>query len=371
VDVEEDYQHLYRLLTNQPLVMKPGLGTIQKLPTREIILPPLPPREREQLFQPIIPNFFAYDEVWSGRDKVIRDLNNRIRQNCRLVILFGITGIGKTALGERLPIELADWFNDDWSRFQQENFENEEQSSDFASVAARWMEEWGEVITPTDRTNPQRLLNRLVKHLQERCYLIQMDSIENILEGNENEGWNNFKDEWWVKFFESYLNIRSCQSCIILTTQDWLGLLEEIGSRSQNFWHRELLSGLQEPEQLILFEKTGLDVHPLSTGTLYLQRIGKAYEGYPLALRVIAGEIKNKPFEGNVVAYWNEYGSEVEEVERAIAEAQEGRSTGAMDQWKLGAFGDSYTPGEPSIIGKNSLPPIGKGSPWDKLRLSR
>jgi hypothetical protein len=46
----------------------------------------------------------------------------------------------------------------------------------------------------------------------------------------------------------------------------------------------------------------------------------------------------------------------------------EGRGTSGN---AMGAFGDSYTPGEPSIIGKNSLPPIGKGSPWDKLRLSR
>jgi hypothetical protein len=42
-----------------------------------------------------------------------------------------------------------------------------------------------------------------------------------------------------------------------------------------------------------------------------------------------------------------------------------------IEPFEEGAFGDSYTPGETSIIGKNALPPIGKGSPWDKLRLSR
>jgi hypothetical protein len=41
-----------------------------------------------------------------------------------------------------------------------------------------------------------------------------------------------------------------------------------------------------------------------------------------LALRVIAGEIVNRPFNGNVVAYWNKYGNEVEEVEKAIEEAK-------------------------------------------------
>jgi hypothetical protein len=56
-----------------------------------------------------------------------------------------------------------------------------------------------------------------------------------------------------------------------------------------------------------------------------------------LALRVIAGEIKNKPFNGNIIAYWNQYGSEVEEVEKAIAEAQAGKTTGE-DLLKLDRF---------------------------------
>jgi hypothetical protein len=95
---------------------------------------------------------------------------------------------------------------------------------------------------------------------------------------------------------------------------------------------------LEPSERLALFEKTALDISPTSAGRSYLERIGTAYEGHPLALRIIAGEIKNKPFEGNAVAYWNNYGSEVEEVEKAIAEAQEGKSTGAEDKWQLDRF---------------------------------
>lgn len=108
-------------------------------------------------------------------------MSDHIRSNCRLLILVGITGIGKTALGERLAVEVADWFENDWSHYHQEIFDDEQQTSDFASVAARWLEKWGEVITPEDRTDPQRLLNRLIRHLRENRYLVQMDSLENIL----------------------------------------------------------------------------------------------------------------------------------------------------------------------------------------------
>jgi hypothetical protein len=250
----------------------------------------------------------------------------------------GITGIGKTALGERLAVEVADWFENDWSHYHQENFDDEQQTSDFASVAARWLEKWGELITPDERKDPQRLLYRLIKHLRENRYLIQMDSLENILQGNEEEGWSDFKDEWWLKFFDSYLKAASCESCFILTSQDLPGQIEEVGTRSQNFWYCQLLSGLEKPEQIALFEKTELDVDPNSSSRSYLERIGSAYEGHPLALRVIAGEIKNKPFEGNVLAYWNKYGNEVEEVEKAIAEAQEGKSAGVDDKWQLDRF---------------------------------
>jgi nucleoside phosphorylase len=296
--------------------------------------------EPEKPTEPITPNFFAYDEAWVGRDGLIQSLSNRIRGKVRLLMLVGITGIGKTALGERLSMEVADWFEGDWSHYHQENFDDEQQGADFVSVAARWLEKWGELVTPDDRKYPQRLLHRTVGFLCEHRYLVQMDSLEKILQGDEEEGWSEFTDEWWLKFFESYLKANACKSSIVLTSQDLPGQLEDVGTRSQPFWYCKPLSGLEQAEQIALFEKTELEVTPESESRVYLERIGQAYEGHPLALRIIAGEIKNRPFAGNVLAYWNKYGNEVEEVEKAIAEAKAGGSaTGSDDQWHL----DRYT----------------------------
>jgi nucleoside phosphorylase len=286
----------------------------------------------------VAPNFFAYDNCWVGQDGLIYDLSDRILTGeTRLLVLLGITGIGKTALGERLAVESVEWFGNDWSRFHQENFDNEQQSSDFASVAERWLRLWGEIIIPEDRKDPQRLLNHLVRHLCQNRYIIQMDSLENILQGNEEEGWSEFQDAWWIKFFESYLKAGSCQSSIILTSQDLPGQIQLIETQSQKNCYFQALSGLMQSEQLALFEKTALDVSPNSVSRIYLERIGSAYEGHPLALRVIAGEINNQPFNGNVLAYWKRYGAEVEEVEKAIEEEKEGKMTGE-DSWKLDRF---------------------------------
>ena len=277
--------------------------------------------------------FFACDDAWVGRKDLISQLTQKVQGSCRLLILLGIAGIGKTALAERLAVELQD----DGRKFHQENLENQQQASDFASVAIRWLEKWGERITPDDRKDTQRLLNRLVKRLRENRYLVVIDSLELILKGNEETGWNGFQDELWVTFFETFLAVESCQSRIIVTSQD---LPEQIPTRYKNFWYCQELRGLTASEQLDLFEKTGLEVDIDSPNKPYLERIGAAYEGHPLALRVIAGEIGSQPFYGNVAGYWNKYGQEIEEVEKAIEEAKtKGITSSADDDWRL----DRYT----------------------------
>lgn len=292
-----------------------------------------PPSSQPEL----LPEFSQFDVSWVGREQLITDLKQKIQASCRVLIITGITGIGKTALAEKLVFDLQqDRLKSDWTKFHQENFDDQNQASDFASVAMRWLEEGGQTVTQEERRNTEQILNRLVNFLVNCPYLIVMDSLELIMKGNEDEGWSDFEDEWWVKFFHSLLATSTCQSRLILTTQESPG---QMPSRYTKFWYSQTLSGLEPPEQLALFDKTGLDIELSSGHKPYLERIGSAYEGHPLALRVIAGEIGDKPFFGNVTAYWNTYGKEIEEVEKAIAEAKEqGIIKGADDQWKLDRY---------------------------------
>jgi len=70
-------------------------------------------------------------------------------------------------------------------------------------------------------------------------------------------------------------------------------------------WHCKTLQGLSSQEQVELFEKLGL----VDEGDR-LQTIGRFYDGHPLVLQVIADEIKQRPFNGSVQAYWERYGEE-------------------------------------------------------------
>ena len=276
-------------------------------------------------------DFSVYDDAWVGRETLIQQLSGKVHSSCRILLLLGITGVGKTALAERIVEELrGDW------REHRDNFEDENKASDFASVALQWLEKWGETVSNEER-KPEQLLKRLVKRLRENRYLILMDSLEYLLTGNEEDGWGDFADEWWGKFFVSLLAESSCQSRFILTSQDLPIKFETECDRYQNLWYCQLLKGLEVPEQVALFQKAELD-GDLELPHSPLRVIGEVYDGHPLALRTIAGEIKGS-YGGKVRAYWKENSRYIEEVKEAIDEARnQGIVKGDEDRWQLASY---------------------------------
>jgi hypothetical protein len=284
------------------------------------------------------PELFSYDSCWVGREPLIAELSEKLRGSCRLLLILGLTGIGKTALAEKLIVQLQDWFAGDWkNKLRRVNFDYEDKATDFTSVAVRWLEEWGDKLSADD-TKPERLLQRLVKHLRENQVIVLIDSLERLLTGNEEDGRGDFADEWWEKFFLSLLAAESCQSRLIITAQDLPVKL--VDYRYKNFWHRQVLHGLNELEQEALFKTRGLAICNDSPDRSLLLRIGNAYSGHPLALRVIIGEICSEPFNGNVQAYWGDYGNNIEEVENTLAEAETGirKISGVDNNWQLHRF---------------------------------
>jgi len=245
-------------------------------------------------------------------------------------MIVGIAGVGKTALAERLVAGIGRW-GDGVVRV---NFDHQEQTSDFGSVAAKLLEKCGQPVGSEARQNPQQLRQMLFRHLQDNDKLILIDSLEELLTGNE-AGESRFNDESYLAFFQQVLSAEAFSSRILITSQELPAELLRFGTRYQNVWHYHGLTGLSEQEQRSLFEKLGFD---LDADGRDLMRIGKAYEGHPLALRIITGEMGSRPFFGNVRAYWKRYGKEIEEVERALAEAAAGNVSGAEDKWALDRF---------------------------------
>lgn len=287
------------------------------------------------LKQSLPDNFSAYvPSYWVGRDKLITELNQKLRDSCRVLLILGLTGIGKTALAERLVFELQDLIQSDWdNKLLRANFDYEEKATDFASVAARWLESLGKQLDPAEK-KPELLLNRLVECLIQNRFLVLIDSMEQLLTKNEDDSWGDFSDKYWKRFFLKLLSTEdSCQSKLIVTSQD-IPISLDSNRYDNKYYQSHILFGLNESEQEARFKIEGLDISKESEDRPILLRLGKVYKGHPLVLKVIIGEINGHPFNGNVQAYWNDIGSKIEEVERNLEEAEKGQPKG-KDKWEL------------------------------------
>ncbi|HEY9880533.1 MAG TPA: NACHT domain-containing protein [Leptolyngbyaceae cyanobacterium] len=243
--------------------------------------------------------------VWVGRSQLLAALTQRTKQGCRLLLITGITGIGKTALVGQLCDQLREQYSN-----QKSVCLDSDKHTSFGQTAAYLT---GLTLSPSMMESQKAdVVKSVVNHLVNQPNLLVLDGLEAILEGNEETGWSTFQDPLWKQFFQKLLAAQSCKCLVIVASQEFPKELREVGSRYSQHWYCKALKGLVPEEQMLLFQRLGLD----NRYEAILRRIGKAYEGHPLALQVIAGEILSDPFSGNVMAYWNTYGHEIEVLEQ-------------------------------------------------------
>ena len=265
--------------------------------------------------------FCVYDShTWVGRAATIDELLAKLQGQTRLLWISGISGIGKTTLGECLASHA--WNSD--PSFQWVYLEIlEGQSPEFVSVAADLLEKLGDRdLDPQERNDTNFLMKRLLCKLQANRYWIQIDSLERLFNA-ESSTETKFTDETWVTFFQRCLGAQAFASRLVLTAQALPTALLELGDRHPNIFQTKLLQGLVTNEQnelLELFAKNGVEIN--TANATHLNRIGRIYEGHPFVLQVIAKEILSSPFDGNVATYWQRYGKEFEQAARELQTEQ-------------------------------------------------
>ncbi len=274
------------------------------------------PQRSQTPGSPPVDTFHCYPDGngtlrWVGREALVEELKQRLQGNCRILSLVGLTGIGKTALGMKLQQDLATQFSQSLAI----RFDSEQNGLNqlFQPILGRTI-----ALGEESKAQIQTLVPELVQVLQSQPHLLVLDMVEVLLQ-SDSAGYQ-FRDAGFRDFFDWVVKVDTFASRIILTSQDQPPC-PDIG-RYPDRTHLQLLSGLDLSESLALFEQW--QITPQNTqDTDYLQRMIQAYEGHPLALRVMAGEMGAMPYGGRIGAYWAEVGVEIERLEQLKQEPTE------------------------------------------------
>lgn len=220
-----------------------------------------------------------------GRTQQLNELRQWIvKEPCRLVVLSGVAGIGKTTLSVKLAQQLKDEFDCViWRSLQQAPTLN-----NLLADLIQFFERSAPINLPVD---VDKRITQVIESLRSKKCLIVLDAVETILEPGKLAG--HYRDGY-EKYGEFIKRIAEQQheSCLVIVTREMPETL--IPLVGNHFPVRDLkLIGLDAAEARDIFK-----VQNLSDEEKWSDLI-KIYQGNPLELKIVAPAIREL-FNGKV-----------------------------------------------------------------------
>ncbi|MFB2833045.1 NB-ARC domain-containing protein [Floridanema evergladense] len=235
--------------------------------------------------------------VFYGREVELNTVRQWvIEENCRLVTLLGMGGIGKTALSVKLAREIAE--SREVEEYSKSNIDyviwrslrNAPTVEEILTEIIQFLSQEQEINLPS---NLEGRITRLLHYLRtSRCLLI-LDNAESILQAGDRTGRYRTGYEGYGQLLRSIAET-SHQSCLILTSREKPQGLAKFEGESLPVRSLQL-SGLPKGVGRELFNVKGTFT---ATDTEWETLISR-YAGNPLALKIVASSIHDY-FDNNI-----------------------------------------------------------------------
>lgn len=225
--------------------------------------------------------------LFYGRQEELQTLERWIlTEECRLIALLGLQGIGKTTLAVELVKRVQ-------PQFQRVIWRSLRTAPALTDLLTDLLQALGQ---PHRTAEPQQLLASLMALVRSQRCLIVLDNLESLLQSGElaghyREGYETYGD------FLQHLGEESHQSCLVLTSLEKPREIARLSGKTLLPVRELLVKGLQDAEAKQLLQTKSLVGKP-ADWTLLI----RLYRGNPLALKLIATTIE-EVFNGKIAEF--------------------------------------------------------------------